>query len=388
MRMKIRIAIALSILSILSIISLGCPMQNEFTGDLNSLLKDVPAFNAKYGNAGLKLHDLAWPAFEVKGLDLQGAAVSSMAFKTQRLSNSRFRNCRFEGVDFDGTVIEKSEFTDCSFNRCSWKKARFLGCRFHGGEITHGNMRFDEKEPGWTEFADSKFDGILIADTRLEKAGFDKAEFNHARFRNNDYEDASFTACVFRQPAFTEKQFKHLYMGSCQLEQPVFEGADLQDIQFETSTISGIQVKPAGNLKAYEPRGVAFKNSTFDLSQLRGSFALWGGQDCVIQNLVTKGRFGMRGSYSNVTVKNIQADMILLGNGSKFENCKFEGLQAGDIYMDKSTFTACRFSGLNIHEFMRLDSAEFHEVAWENAKTGAKLEYSAIGTIYESKRPF
>ncbi|MDB5048339.1 MAG: Adenylate cyclase [Fibrobacteres bacterium] len=363
-------------------------MQNEFTGDLGSLLRDVAGFNGKYGKASLNLQGLTWPAFEVKGLDLQGALFAMVTFQRQRIAGSRFRNCRFEGAGFNGTIFKESEFIECSFDHCTLTAARFEDCRFQGGGFSGCNFRFDEEEPGWTVFANTTFDGALFANTRMDKAGFEKAVIRNGRFEDIEYVDVSFSDCTLHEPRFTGGKFDHLYMGNCLLEKPSFDGPDLQDIQYEASTIVGVAVKPGANLKAFETPSVLFKDSTFDLSGLSGSFGLWGAQDCLIQNMDSKGEFGLGGAYSNVTVKNIQARIIQLNNGGRYDGCRFEGLHARDGYLDKASFKGCLFKDFSAQEFLRMDDSDFQEVVWENARLGPKVEFSAAGTIYAANRPF
>ncbi|MDB5051166.1 MAG: hypothetical protein JWO30_4237 [Fibrobacteres bacterium] len=296
-------------------------MEKKFTGDLDALLKDVPACNARFADSALILEGGAWPSFPVEGLALRRAAFTKVAFTGGRIAKSTFTDCRFAKAVFDSVEFQDVEFVGCSF-------------------------------------------------------------------RDIDYRKASFTDCRFRNPTFSGKKFRGVYMGGCLLEKPVFDGPDLQDIEYNGSIITHVTVRPGWFLKGYEVPNLTFRNSTFDLGRMSGNFGLWGTQDCIVRNLHTKGEFSLGGRNSNLTVTNIRARIIQLNNGGRYENCRFEGLEARDGYLDKASFKNCVFKDFTAKEFLRMDSTGFEDVTWENAKLGPKAEFSAKETPYKDKPPF
>src|SRR4051794_37120437 len=104
---------------VLSLTLSGCSMQNNFSGDLDALLKDVPGFNQKYGAASLLVGGAKWPSYEVKGLNLKGARFEHVNFTGSKISKSRFTDCVFENSSLVESDIAETEFINCRFEKCA-----------------------------------------------------------------------------------------------------------------------------------------------------------------------------------------------------------------------------------------------------------------------------
>ncbi len=377
-------------LLVLSLFPLGFHMHNDHHADLDSLLKDVPAFNRRFASTVLEVGDDHWPDYAVTGMELRGARFSGTEFSGSRISQSKFSDCRFQDVAFTAAELQDVEFDRCRFEHCVFTAAKVSNCRFRGGDFSETVLQFEKDSPHWTIVENSKFDSVRFAGLHLNKANFSNSFFQKDTFEDIDYEDALFSKCSFQAPRFAGKDFSNVQFTECLLEHPVYQGPKLQKAAYAKTVIIGVQLAPESNWseRNFGVLGVVFKNSTFDLSKLRGNFGLNGGEDCTIENFDSEGSFGLSGVYTRVMIKNIRARRLDLDHGTVCKQVRFEEVEARDVYLDKSQFTDCMFRNFTAGKFMRADSATFENVRWENAKLGAGAVFSAKGTIYEQHPPF
>jgi uncharacterized protein YjbI with pentapeptide repeats len=373
----------------LSLTVSGCPVQNSFPGDLESLLKDVPAFNQKYGSSLVVSHT-AWPAHEVTGLNLKGAIFEAVSFHGSKLTRSRFTDCVFDHASILQSEISEVEFVNCKFRNCAITASLFRRCRMMGGEFQGGSLRAEEDGPGETKFDTVLFSKVHFSDLTLKNTVFESSRFDSAEFRDVDYDNPSFTECLFQEPVFAGKDFKKAYMIECTLAKPTFAGPNPIKLNYTGSLITDIHLAPVSTEKEmnFGVLGVTFRNSTFDLAKLKGHFGLAGAQDCVIENFDSKGNFGLEGANTNVTVRHIRAEIIQFNGKATFHGLNVDDVEASDAYFDKAGFKDCTIRNFTAREYMRLDSSTYENVKWENVKIGPSAEYSAKDTPYEAKRPF
>jgi uncharacterized protein YjbI with pentapeptide repeats len=375
---------------LVSLSLLGCPVKNGFQEDLKESLKNVPEFNRKYGAIGVELDGAAWPAMAVSGLNLKDARIHKVEFSGSEVSRSRFTNCTFEDCHFDAAAFNEVEFVNCRFAHSVLTATHFNRCRFLGGSFEKTILQSEKDGPGETGFDTVEFEDVRLAGTTLRNANFARGKFTRASFEDIDYDGASFTDCLLLEPKFSGRKFRKVYMNGCRLEKPDFGGLNPTLINFSGSEIADVHMSPASS--AEDPdfgfMGVTLKNSSFDLGKLRSHFGLYGAENVAIRNFHSRGNFGLEGVNKNVRLTNISANRLDLMGGGEFEGLDVDTMEVKDAYFDNSHLKDCTFHNLTVKEFMRMDSATFENVRWEDSKMLPAVKFSAISTPYEHKKPF
>jgi uncharacterized protein YjbI with pentapeptide repeats len=381
---------AVLLFSVLATFPVGCRVPNSFQGDLNALLKDVPAFNKDHGSSSLAIGDVAWPAYEVKGLDLKGARFNATHFKGSRISRCRFTDCEFDGTVFEAAAITESEFVNCRFHKARFIESRFEHCRFVGGNFSGGGFLNAEDGPGETAFDTVLFSGTRFADVLMKRSVFTYCKFENPVFENVDYQGPAFNECQLLNAKFGGRDFAKAYFNASTLNSPEFHGPDLCSINYNGSVITDANLAPVSTQSEmnFGVLGLTFRKCSFDLEKLKGHFGLSGAEDCAIRNFKTRGDLGLRGIYRNVSIENIDVVSLELNRDAEFHGLSIKNATASHVFMELSHFQDCTVDGLHVKHFMKLDSSTFGKFEWKNVKLEPGVNYSAKGTPFESKKPF
>jgi len=162
---------------------------------------------------------------QLRGTDLAGVVLNSTAapelwsawMHGARLEHVDFRFARL-GSTFNDAIISACDFTGVTIERATMLRTHVIDTLFGEARIRHVLMdgaTFDR-----CTFTGAHFDGSLGATTTSGGRGvvFRGCDFEGARFRGQQWQQAAFIDCRFRHTVVTRSDFGAARFSECRFE--------------------------------------------------------------------------------------------------------------------------------------------------------------------------
>ena len=180
-----------------------------------------------------KLEEVLVENTQVDGIENLSVSLNSCIFK-----NVVFECCDFRRIDMTDVIFENCDISNINLSYSSLYRVEFINCKLIGCSFNDSTLKsvvFKNCIGRYSNFAFSKFSGVNI-------------------------EDSDFSFAVFQ-----EIENQTLLLDSNNLTKSVFTGTSLNNIDFTSSNIDGIE------LRLKDVCGGTFSvNQALDLSKLMG----------------------------------------------------------------------------------------------------------------------